>query len=53
VNFEGVRELHAELCAKNYACRRPGITQTFWGTDQANLLDPFGNQDQLLRAEEE
>lgn len=44
VTFEGVQELHAELCAKNYPYWRPGITQTFWGTDQLNLLDPFGNK---------
>jgi uncharacterized glyoxalase superfamily protein PhnB len=44
VKFEGVRELHAELSAKNYGYWRPGITETFWGTDQLNLLDPFGNK---------
>jgi hypothetical protein len=44
VTFEGVRELHAELSAKNYGYWRPGITQTFWGTDQLSLLDPFGNK---------
>jgi catechol 2,3-dioxygenase-like lactoylglutathione lyase family enzyme len=44
VTFEGVRELHAELSAKNYPYWRPGITKTFWGTDQLNLLDPFGNK---------
>jgi uncharacterized glyoxalase superfamily protein PhnB len=44
VRFEGVREFHAELSAKNYGYLRPGITETFWGTDQLNLLDPFGNK---------
>jgi hypothetical protein len=44
VEFRGVRELHAELSAKNYPYWRPGITKTFWGTDQLNLLDPFGNK---------
>jgi uncharacterized glyoxalase superfamily protein PhnB len=44
VKFEGVRQLHAELAAKNYGYWRPGITETFWGTDQLNLLDPFGNK---------
>lgn len=47
VDFEGVRELHAEISAKNYGYWRPGITQTFWGTDQLNLLDPFGNKIRL------
>ena len=44
VDFEGVEELHAELSAKNYRYWRPGLTQTFWGTTQLNLLDPFGNR---------
>ena len=44
VTFEGVRELHAELSAKNYPYWRPGITETFWWTDQLNLLVPFGNR---------
>lgn len=44
VDFEGVRELHAELSEKNYPYWRPGITETFWGTPRLNLLDPFGNQ---------
>jgi catechol 2,3-dioxygenase-like lactoylglutathione lyase family enzyme len=47
VDFEGVRELNAEISAKNYGYWRPGITQTFWGTDQLNLLDPFGNKIRL------
>jgi len=44
VNFEGVHELHAEITAKNYRYWRPGITKTFWDTDQLILLDPFGNK---------
>jgi len=44
VSFEGVRELHAELCAKNYGYWRPGVDKTFWGTPQLTLHDPFGNR---------
>lgn len=44
VDFEGVRELRAELSAKGYPYWRPGITKSFWGTPQLNLLDPFGNK---------
>ena len=44
VTFQGVRDLHAELSAKGYPYWRPGITGTFWGTEQLNLLDPFGNK---------
>ena len=44
VTYQGVRELHAELSAKKYNYWRPGLTETFWGTDQLNLLDPFGNK---------
>lgn len=47
VDFIGVRELHAELCAKNYPYWRPGIDETFWGTPLLNLLDPFGNKPSL------
>lgn len=41
----GVRELHAELQAKDYAFLNPGIDNSP-GDDQGaclNLLDPFGN----------
>jgi uncharacterized glyoxalase superfamily protein PhnB len=44
VNFQGVGEFHAELTAKNYGYLRPGITETFWGTAQLKLTDPFGNR---------
>lgn len=47
VDFEGVKELHAELSLKNYPYWRPGLTETFWGTPRLNLLDPFGNHIQL------
>lgn len=44
VNAKGVRELHAELSAKNYGYWRPGLNETFYGTLQLKMLDPFGNQ---------
>ena len=44
VHVEGVRELHAELTAKNYGYLRPGLNKTFYGALQLNLLDPFGNR---------
>ena len=44
VSFEGVRELHAELAAKNYGYWRPGLGKTFYETPQLTLLDPFGNR---------
>jgi hypothetical protein len=53
VNFEGVRELHAELSAKDYPYWRPGITETFWGTPQLNLLDPFGNKISLCEPKQD
>ena len=43
VHVEGVRELHAELTAKNYGYYRPGLQKTFYGALQLKLLDPFGN----------
>ena len=45
IDFEGVRELHAELGAKNYNHLRPGLQEDSpWGTVQLNLIDPFGNR---------
>jgi hypothetical protein len=37
-----VRELHAELAAKEYGFLRPGISEDEIGTS-IQLLDPFGN----------
>ena len=42
--FRVFASVHAELATKNYPYWRPGITETFWGTEQLNLLDPFGNK---------
>ena len=42
VETEGVRELHAELAAKDYGFLRPGVSESEIGTGM-NLLDPFGN----------
>ena len=48
IDFEGVRELHAELTAKNYNYLRPGLQEDSpWGTVQLNLIDPFGNRIQF------
>ena len=44
LHVEGVRELHAELTAKNYGYYRPGLNKTFYGALQLTLLDPFGNR---------
>jgi catechol 2,3-dioxygenase-like lactoylglutathione lyase family enzyme len=44
VTFTGVRALQAELSAKDYPYWRPGLSKSFWGGDQLNLLDPFGNR---------
>jgi catechol 2,3-dioxygenase-like lactoylglutathione lyase family enzyme len=39
----GVRELHAELAAKDYPFLHPGITDDEIGTC-VEVLDPFGNR---------
>jgi catechol 2,3-dioxygenase-like lactoylglutathione lyase family enzyme len=45
IDIEGVRELHAELAAKNYGYLRPGLeNDSHWGTVQLCLIDPFGNK---------
>ena len=43
VETRGVRELHAELSAKDYPYLRPGIEENEIGTC-ITLLDPFGNR---------
>jgi hypothetical protein len=50
---KGVRELHAELTAKNYGYYRPGLVETFYGALQLTLLDPFGNRLMLDELKEE
>lgn len=42
ISTTGVRELHAELTAKNYPNLRPGLTNDEIGTC-LQLPDPFGN----------
>ena len=44
VRMTGIRELHAELSAKNYGYLRPGIERAPWGADVMELTDPFGNR---------
>lgn len=45
IDFEGVRELHAELARKGYNYLRPGLQEDSpWATVQLNLIDPFGNR---------
>lgn len=43
VRAAGVRELHAELAAKDYPYLRPGIGESPVGTG-LELIDPFGNR---------
>jgi uncharacterized glyoxalase superfamily protein PhnB len=44
IEYHGVKQLHTELSKKNYGYLRPGITETFWGTPELKLIDPFGNR---------
>lgn len=43
VELDGVRELHAELAAKDYPYLKPGLEEDEIGLS-VTLLDPFGNQ---------
>lgn len=43
VKTAGIRELHAELTAKNYGYLRPGVETMPWGEFSLQLIDPFGN----------
>lgn len=44
VKYRGVRALHRELRRKRYPYWRPGVIESFRGTPQLTLLDPFGNK---------
>ena len=48
VEYEGVRQLHAELTAKRYKYLRPGLCEDpNWKTLLLNVIDPFGNRIQF------
>lgn len=48
IEYEGVRQLHAELIAKNYKYLRPCLCDDpNWKTLLLNLIDPFGNRIQF------
>ena len=40
----GLEEFHAEIMAKGYLFMRPGIEETFYGSKQVTVIDPFGNK---------
>jgi catechol 2,3-dioxygenase-like lactoylglutathione lyase family enzyme len=44
VETTGVRELHAELTAKNYGYLRPGLEKEPWGASTVTVTDPFMNR---------
>ncbi len=43
VPMRGVKLLHQELMAKNYAYNRPGLEQADWGLE-VTVTDPFSNR---------
>lgn len=43
IEMNGVRELHAQLKAKNYKYMNPGIVEQEWGTREMTVYDPFNN----------
>jgi len=44
VQIKGVRELHAELIAKNYKNNRPGLERPEWGGTEFTVIDPVNNR---------
>ena len=40
----GLEKFHAEISAKGYQYMRPGIEETFYGSKQVSVIDPFGNK---------
>jgi catechol 2,3-dioxygenase-like lactoylglutathione lyase family enzyme len=51
VPMRGVRLLHQELTAKNYAYNRPGLDQADWGLE-VTVTDPFSNRITFCEREE-
>jgi catechol 2,3-dioxygenase-like lactoylglutathione lyase family enzyme len=48
IEYQDVRQLHAELAKKNYKYLRPGLCDDpNWKTLLLNLIDPFGNRIQF------
>lgn len=45
IEYEGVRQLHAEISAKRYKYLNPGLCEDpYWKTTVLRLIDPFGNR---------
>ena len=44
VQIKGVRELHAELSAKNYKNNKPGLERPEWGGTEFTVIDPVNNR---------
>jgi catechol 2,3-dioxygenase-like lactoylglutathione lyase family enzyme len=44
VDVTGVRELHAELLAKQYKNNRPGLEEPEWGTTEFTVIDAANNR---------
>ncbi len=40
----GLDAFHAEINGKGYLYMRPGIEDTFYGSRQVSVYDPFGNK---------
>ena len=43
IQIEGIRDLHAELTAKNYRFAHPGLETKQWGALEMTVVDPFAN----------
>jgi hypothetical protein len=42
--MRGVEAFHREISSKGYRYLRPGLEKMPWGTLEAGVIDPFGNQ---------
>jgi len=42
--MEGIEDFHREITSKGYGFMRPGIEETFYGSNSVQVIDPFGNR---------
>ncbi|MDQ2719584.1 MAG: glyoxalase superfamily protein [Bacteroidota bacterium] len=40
----GLKEYHKILIDKKYKNNRPGLSETFYGSNEVQVIDPFGNR---------
>ena len=44
VRMDSIEGFHREIASKGYGFLRPGIEETFYGSNSVRVIDPFGNR---------